>query len=155
MRCEDINTDFTLVIIDTGNGLPPIPKLGHNMHLCWCIAKWNIAKNSLKCETNCRFYFKEFSTLIYRLPILQCSCFEIRLCTTIQNPCFFCQPLTCGPSYFGLTRPISWLIMSWLLMSPEHQQPWYCLCSICRSWSYLRKDFKYLYHINKEEWHKM
>ena len=25
----------------------------------------------------------------------------------------------------------------------------------CRSLSYLRKDFKYLCHINVEEWHKM
>ena len=46
-----------------------------------------------------------------------------------------------GPSYLGLTRSISWLLMPWLLTSPGHQQPWYWLCRICRSWSYLRKDF--------------
>ena len=40
-----------------------------------------------------------------------------------------------GPSYLGLTRSISWL-----LTSPEHQQPWYWLCSIGRFLSYLRKD---------------
>ena len=51
-----------------------------------------------------------------------------------------------GPSYLGLTRSISWL----LLTSPGHQQPWYWLCRICRSWSYSRKDFKYLCHINVE-----
>ena len=28
-----------------------------------------------------------------------------------------------GPSYFGLTRSISWLLMPWLLTSPGHQQP--------------------------------
>ena len=44
------------------------------------------------------------------------------------------------PSYLGLTRSISWLLMPWLLMSPGHQQPWYWLCRICRSWSSLRKD---------------
>ena len=44
-----------------------------------------------------------------------------------------------GPSYLGLTRSISWLLLPWLLMSPGHQQPWYWLCRICRSWSYLRK----------------
>ena len=38
-----------------------------------------------------------------------------------------------GPIYLGLTRSISWL-----LTSPGHQQPWYWLCRICRSWSYLR-----------------
>ena len=54
------------------------------------------------------------------------------------------------PSYLGLTRSISWLPMPWLLMSPGHQQPWYWLCRICRSNSYLRKDFKYLCYINVE-----
>ena len=60
-----------------------------------------------------------------------------------------------GPSYLGLTRSISWLQMPWLLTSPGHQQPWYWLYRICRSCSYLRKDFKYLCQINVEEWHKM
>ena len=53
-----------------------------------------------------------------------------------------------GPSYLGLTRSISWLLMPWLLTSPGHQQPWYWLCRICSSWSYMRKDFKYPCHIN-------
>ena len=43
-----------------------------------------------------------------------------------------------GPSYLGLTRSISWLMIPWLLTSPGHQQPWYWLCRICRSWSCLR-----------------
>ena len=57
-----------------------------------------------------------------------------------------------GPSYLGLTRSISWLLMPWLLTSPGHQQSWYWPCSICRSWSYMRKHFKYMYlcHINVE-----
>ena len=55
-----------------------------------------------------------------------------------------------GPSYLGLTRSISWLLMPWLLTSPGHQQPWYWLCRICKPWSYLRKDFKYPCHINVE-----
>ena len=46
-----------------------------------------------------------------------------------------------GPSYLGLTRSITWLFMPWLLTSPGHQQPWYRLCRICTSGSYLRKDF--------------
>ena len=28
-----------------------------------------------------------------------------------------------GPSYLGLTRSISWLLMPWFLTSPGHQQP--------------------------------
>ena len=27
--------------------------------------------------------------------------------------------------------------------------------ALCRSFSYLKQDFKYLCHINVEEWHKM
>ena len=53
-----------------------------------------------------------------------------------------------GPSYLGLTRSISWLMMPWFVTSPGHQQPWYWLCRLGRSWSYLRKDFKYLCHVN-------
>ena len=44
-----------------------------------------------------------------------------------------------GPSYLGLTRSISRLLMPWLLTSPGHQQPPYWLYRICRSFSYLRK----------------
>ena len=56
-----------------------------------------------------------------------------------------------GPSYLGLTRSISWLLMPWLLTSPGHQQPWYWLYRICRSFPYLRKCFKYLCQINVED----
>ena len=38
-----------------------------------------------------------------------------------------------GPSYLGLIRSISWLLMPWLLASPGHQQPWYWLCEIGKS----------------------
>ena len=43
-----------------------------------------------------------------------------------------------GPSYLGLTRSISWLLMPWHLTSPGHQQPWYWLYRMWRSFSYLR-----------------
>ena len=55
-----------------------------------------------------------------------------------------------GPIYLGFTRSISWLLMPWLHTSPGHQQPWYWPCRICRSWSYLRKDFKYMCRINED-----
>ena len=60
-----------------------------------------------------------------------------------------------GPSYLGLTRSIPWLLISWLLASPGHQQPWYWLRTMGRSLSYLRKDFNHLCHINVEERQKM
>ena len=69
--------------------------------------------------------------------------------TTVENNENFWASVQ-GPSYLGLIRSISWLLMPWLLTSPGHQQPWYWLCGICRSWSYLRKDFKYLCGINVE-----
>ena len=55
-----------------------------------------------------------------------------------------------GLSYLDLTRSISRLLMPWLLTSPGHQQPWYWPC---RSWSYLRMDFKYMCNINVKKWH--
>ena len=42
--------------------------------------------------------------------------------------------------------------MPWLLASPGHQPPWYWLCRMSRSLSYLKKDFNYLRHVNVEEW---
>ena len=60
-----------------------------------------------------------------------------------------------GPSYLGLTRSISWLLMPWLLTSPGHQQPWYWLCRRGRFLSYLGKNFNYLRRINVAKWHKM
>ena len=59
------------------------------------------------------------------------------------------------PSLVGLTRSISWLLMPWLLASPGHQQPWYCLCRIGRSLAYSMRNFNYLCLISVEEWHKM
>ena len=58
-----------------------------------------------------------------------------------------------GPSNLGLTMSIAWLLMLWLLAG--HQQPWYWLCKICKSWSYTRKDFNYLWFVRVEEWHKI
>ena len=46
-----------------------------------------------------------------------------------------------GLGYFGLTRSISWLLMLWFLASPGHQEPWYWLWKIGKSWSYTRKNF--------------
>ena len=56
-----------------------------------------------------------------------------------------------GPSYLALTRSISWLLMTWLLTSRGHQQPWYWPCKICSFLSSLRKDFNYLRFINVEK----
>ena len=60
-----------------------------------------------------------------------------------------------GPSYLGLNRLISWLLMPWRRKEPGHQQPWYWLCRIGRFLSCSRKDFKYLRRINVQKWHKM
>ena len=48
-----------------------------------------------------------------------------------------------------------WLLMHWLLASPEHQHPWYWLCRKRKFLSYLRKDFNYLCHVKVEQRHKM
>ena len=58
-----------------------------------------------------------------------------------------------GPSYIGLTRSISLLLMPWLLASPGHQQPDidYNVCRTGRSLPCLRKDFNYMCHINVDK----
>ena len=38
------------------------------------------------------------------------------------------------------TRSIPWLLMTWLLTSPGHQQPWYWRCKIHRLLSSMRKS---------------
>ena len=60
-----------------------------------------------------------------------------------------------GLSYLGLPRSNIMAVVSWLLTSPGHQQPWYWLCRIGRFLSYLRNDLNYLRCINVEKWHKM
>ena len=84
--------------------------------------------------------FVQFSILLYVL------CFLPHVVLTLNVR---------GPSYLGLTRSISWLLMPWLLTSPGHQQPWYWLCGIGRFLSYLRNDFNYLRRINVDKWHKI
>ena len=56
------------------------------------------------------------------------------------------------PEYAGRTKSIPWLLMPWLLASPGHQQPWYWLCMISRSLSFIRIDRKYLCHLSVQEW---
>ena len=57
-----------------------------------------------------------------------------------------------GPSYPGLTRSISLLLMTWGCKELGH---WYWLCKIGKSLSYMRKDFNFFYDVNVEEWCKM
>ena len=55
-----------------------------------------------------------------------------------------------------ITRSIPWLLMPWLLTSPDHLQPWYCLsCKMNSSLFSMRKNFKYLCHLSVETWHKI
>ena len=51
------------------------------------------------------------------------------------------------PEYSGQTRSITWQLMTWLLASPGHQQPWYWLCD--------RKSVIYLHHLWTEIWWKI
>ena len=96
--------------------------------------------------TSNRIYIKLWDVISYPCPVSNSSLAKLPLKLTLNVR---------GPSYLGLTRSISWLLMSWLLASPGHQQPWYWLCRMGRSLSYLRKDFNHLCHINVEEWQKM
>ena len=47
-------------------------------------------------------------------------------------------------SYSHRTRPMPWLMMPWLLASPEHHQPWYWLCKTNRSLAFVMRQFIYV-----------
>ena len=95
-----------------------------------------------------------FSRVISLVLGKSCDCLlQVNKPRGIYNSLHECLTLKVrGPSYLGLTWSISWLLLPWLLTSLGHQQPWYWLYRICRSFSYLRKDFRYLCHI---KWHRM
>ena len=57
-------------------------------------------------------------------------------CVYLIFLCLSCLTLNVrGQSYLGWSWSISWLLIPWLHTSPGHQQHWYWLCRICRSWS--------------------
>ena len=99
------------------------------------------------CEDSNIYWMNSHSSLMMRSHQKGKKCWlKMGLCLTLYMQ---------GPSYLGLTRSISWLLMPWLLTSPGHQPPWYWLCGIGRFLSYLRKNFNNLRHINVAKWHKM
>ena len=60
-----------------------------------------------------------------------------------------------APSYPGLIRSVSWLLMHWFLVSPRHQQQWFWPCKLFRPLSYTRNNFNSLCHATVEEWQKL
>ena len=56
--------------------------------------------------------------------------------------------------YSARTRSVPWLLMTWFLGLPGHQQPWYWLCLINKSLSLIRNDFNCLCHLSVEKWLK-
>ena len=46
--------------------------------------------------------------------------------------------------YSGRARSTPWLLMTWCLASPGHQQPWYWLCRINKSLPSMMKNFYYI-----------
>ena len=134
-----------IYLIDNGQC---VGKAGHHRFRWWLVTGWRDELNStFQCNVkqNTGVYIKKKMNLKMMSARWWSYCFSFIVSTLNVR----------GQSYLGLTRSISWLLMPWLLTSPGHQQPWYWLCRICRPFSYLRKDFKYLCQINVEEWHKM
>ena len=56
--------------------------------------------------------------------------------------------------YSWITRSMSWMLMTWFLVVPCHQQKYHRLCMINGSLS-MRKDSKYLCILRFEKWRKM
>ena len=77
----------------------------------------------------------------------------------LATPCWFqCDWNSGWPTIFNtsgaeteIIRSIPWLLMTWLLASPVHQQPWHWLCRMNGSLSSTRKYFKSLCHIIVEK----
>ena len=77
-------------------------------------------------------------------------------CEFIMNDCITTtkQSTTKPCAYFlGYTVPL--LLMPWLLVSPDQQQPWYWLCQINRSLSSMRPNFNYMHHSRVDKWYKL
>ena len=127
--------DWWEVIIGLDNGLAPISDDP---------VQWRICSNRERWVKSCSGVIS-----CWNMPVsVRKRLHNTNLCSTILYKNWYILTLNVrGPSYLGLTRSISWLLMPWLLTSPGHQQPWYWLCRLWRAWSYLRKDFKYLCHI--------
>ena len=104
-----------LTIIGSDNGLSP----GQGQAIIWTNAGILLIEPS---GTNFSELLKEFQTFSLKkihLKMLSAKYYPFRLGLSV---------LTLnvrGPSYLGLTRSISWLLMPWLLTSPGHQQPRY------------------------------
>ena len=131
------------------------PRITSQCHSCWwpvdarnrpwhratCVTRSSAALVSIVSKKTVRSSFFQEEQFLLHVPSQCQEMMEIITQLTLNVR---------GPSYLGLTRSISWLLMPRLLTSPGHQQPWYWLSIICRSWSYLMKDFNYLCHINVE-----
>ena len=63
-------------------------------------------------------------------------------------------PLLLKMGYFWITGSIPWRLMSWLLVLPGHQQPWYWQCRINGLLSLTKQDFYYLWLISVVKWCK-
>ena len=104
-----------LTIIGSDNGLPP----GRRQAIIWTNAGILLIRTS---GTNVSEILSEIHTFSFKKVHLKMSsgkwwpiCLGLNVLTLDVR----------GPSYLGLTRSISWLLMPWLLASPLHQQPWY------------------------------
>ena len=111
--------------------------LGQHWHK-WCVAWWHQAITWKNVDLSSKVF-----------------CGIIHLTANSQDVLMNLTFNVGGPSYLSLIRSISWLLMPWHLASPGHQQPWYWLCKIGKSWTYTRKDFNYLWHVSMEEQHKV
>ena len=120
------------------DGTKPLPESMWTYHQrCFVAFTWEI-----RSEDQINFFLtmsKWFANIFWYLCYFrfQLSSLKLELADKRQPVSYGAQVILTlnvrGPSYLGLTRSISWLLMPWLLTSPGHQQPWYWLCRICKS----------------------
>ena len=115
------------------------------MKLTWNIFKCNQIF-SLKHNWRYRLKITDILSTRYKTTIELCECCHDR--NTVhwlkqRNDWYKGYPLSSPsstrPAYCGRTGAVPWVLMSRLLVSPDHEQRWYSSCRIRRSLSSMRK----------------
>ena len=86
--------------------------------------------------------------------ILACRHFDINIVPNRHAIYIYLTILVRQLEYSGITKPIQWLLMPWLIALPCHRNPWYGLYGITLSTSSPSYSFKTLCLMSVAKWWK-
>ena len=84
--------------------------------------------------------FMKYKSKYSSFPSRKCIC---KFLSILFIPQSLCRRMVLRPEYFRQTRSLPFLLMPWLLASPDHQQQLYGLCRIKWFLSSTMLDFNY------------